>query len=407
MIEGPPPPPTALERFARALTLGAGAPALPVQLAADRAVLALKPSGALLVALGAAAPSSWDELGARAAAVLGTEKPDVLAGILPDVAAIVLVGANLRDANLAAAPQVVPSLARPVHWIVLRPDGELLVDSRAVPGVPRKFLRAIDDALRAALGRGPVATVSEAELDAEARFRALMSRGRISPWTLALVVACFATTSLEFFRGAQTRGELVGMGALVGRLALHGHPEMLLSYGFLHGGFFHVMMNMLALDAVGRPLEKLIGGRRMLVVFTLSVLGGGLLVSVVHPEQLVVGASAGIFGLITALLGIALRGGGDLPELARARIRRSIVMTLLLNLGISLLPSVSLLGHLGGSIAGLALGMSGLLTSGLALPWRAPPAPARAKRMAAFYALASTLCVAALAVSVIVAWTRG
>jgi hypothetical protein len=130
-------------------------------------------------------------------------------------------------------------------------------------------------------------------------------------------------------------------------------------------------------------------------------------VAAVKPDQLVVGASGGIFGLITALLGLALRGKDDLPALARARIQKSIWSTLLINLFISLLPGVSLLGHAGGAAVGLLLGLSGILTAGVNLPWRAPPQPEKAARMDRLFRAIGAVCIAALALSVGIAWWRG
>jgi membrane associated rhomboid family serine protease len=138
-------------------------------------------------------------------------------------------------------------------------------------------------------------------------------------------------------------------------------------------------------------LETIVGARRMIVTFTLSVLGGGLLILALKPTQLVVGASAGIFGVMTALYGISLRSS-DLPPVVRTRLRRSLGATLLLNLFISLLPNVSLLGHAGGAIAGFALGASGLLTN---------------RRMSRVDTVAAIACAAALAGSVLVALVRG
>ena len=93
--------------------------------------------------------------------------------------------------------------------------------------------------------------------------------------------------------------------------------------------------------------------------------------------------------------------------MARSRIKRGIWSTLLINLFISLLPGVSLLGHAGGALVGLLLGISGLLTAGVDLPWRAPPEPEKAARMARLFKILGAACIAALALSITVAWVQG
>lgn len=88
-------------------------------------------------------------------------------------------------------------------------------------------------------------------------------------------------------------------------LSLEGVKEWrvwtLVTYGFLHANFLHILVNMLAIFFVGRILEGQIGGRNILKVFLFSVvLGGGmwLMISGWRGEVLV-GASAGGFGLMT------------------------------------------------------------------------------------------------------------
>ena len=53
-------------------------------------------------------------------------------------------------------------------------------------------------------------------------------------------------------------------------------PWQLLTYGFLHGGFTHLLFNMLALYMFGAPLELTWGPRRFLVYYLICVVGAGL-----------------------------------------------------------------------------------------------------------------------------------
>jgi membrane associated rhomboid family serine protease len=224
--------------------------------------------------------------------------------------------------------------------------------------------------------------------------------------TIAIVVACSAMYVVQLLLAGRTEQSLLDLGAMQGRWVREGHPEALVSYAFLHGGIFHILMNMSALMAVGTALESIVGARRTLVVFTLSVIGGGLALLFFKPDQLVVGASGGIFGVMTALYGISLRGS-DLPVRTRSRLRKSLGSTLVLNVLISFLPNVSALGHAGGALVGFVLGVSGVLTTGVALPWREAPEPVVAARINRIYDVAALACVAGLIGSVAVALVRG
>ena len=404
-----------LLRFVDALTVGHDATALLVQLEPDRAALALRPNGLLVVALDARTPEPWDVVCERVATALHAETPEVIAGLHPNVAVVVLLGTGATLDDVVSAPQRIAGLERDVHWIAVAPSGAMTVDDRSIPGAASSALREIDRTIERAIrasgsdagneARALAERFGEQTLADESRFRGVaLAPARRA--TLAIVVACSAMFVVQMLLAGRTEQSLLDLGALEGRWVRAGHPEALVSYAFLHGGVFHILMNMSALFSVGTALESIIGARRTIVVFALSVLGGGIAILLFKPDQLVVGASAGIFGVMTALYGISLRGS-DLPAMARSRLRKSIGATLGLNLLISFLPNVSLLGHAGGALAGFVLGVSGVLTTGIALPWRPAPEPALASRMNRTFDVAALACVVMLVGSVAIALVRG
>jgi len=75
-----------------------------------------------------------------------------------------------------------------------------------------------------------------------------------------------------------------------------------LSYGFLHStaGLWHILGNMLGLYFIGRILEPMLGRERFLFLYLGSTLIGGLVYLAFHfsDPQLVVGASAAVFGIM-------------------------------------------------------------------------------------------------------------
>lgn len=76
---------------------------------------------------------------------------------------------------------------------------------------------------------------------------------------------------------------------------------MFISYGFLHGGAMHLVVNMMTLFSLGRPIIARIGSFRFVLLYVLSLLGGGagfgLLSESTSP---MVGASGALFGLAGA-----------------------------------------------------------------------------------------------------------
>jgi membrane associated rhomboid family serine protease len=74
------------------------------------------------------------------------------------------------------------------------------------------------------------------------------------------------------------------------------------TYLFLHGGFFHILFNMLALWMFGCELERTWGPRRFLFYYLLTGVGAGLTIVLVGPNSLVatLGASGAIYGVLLA-----------------------------------------------------------------------------------------------------------
>jgi len=74
------------------------------------------------------------------------------------------------------------------------------------------------------------------------------------------------------------------------------------TYQFLHGGLFHLLFNMLALWMFGCTLERRWGSQFFLRYYFVSVLGGGILNTLLVPDQIApsIGASAGIYGILLA-----------------------------------------------------------------------------------------------------------
>lgn len=77
-------------------------------------------------------------------------------------------------------------------------------------------------------------------------------------------------------------------------------PWGVATYMFLHGGFWHLAMNMLVLFFFGPPLEDRWGSREFLRYYIVCGLGGVALSFLFASGSAVVGASAAIYGLMLA-----------------------------------------------------------------------------------------------------------
>jgi membrane associated rhomboid family serine protease len=124
----------------------------------------------------------------------------------------------------------------------------------------------------------------------------------------------------------------------------------LITAAFLHIGPVHLAMNMLALLLFGAELERQLGRWRFLGLYVVSALGGSTAIQLFgDPGGYVAGASTAIYGLLGALGVLMLAHRQDI---------RGVLTLLAINVFISFLPGVSLLGHLGGLVAGaLAAGV--------------------------------------------------
>jgi len=125
----------------------------------------------------------------------------------------------------------------------------------------------------------------------------------------------------------------------------------LVTAAFLHVGPFHLVLNMLALLVFGAELERALGRGRFLALYFLSILGGATAIQLFgDPLVPVAGASTALYGLL---------GGLGVLLISRRQDLRGLVTLLVINVLISVLvPGISILGHVGGFVAGaLAAGV--------------------------------------------------
>ena len=120
---------------------------------------------------------------------------------------------------------------------------------------------------------------------------------------VSLVVCFVAQMILESTMGKEAFDNLFAL-SLQG--IERGWCWQLITFQFLHANFLHILGNMIGLYFFGRAVEEMLGPKGMLQLYLLSGTIGGLchialcLAFPTHFYQGVVGASAGVFGLIAA-----------------------------------------------------------------------------------------------------------
>jgi membrane associated rhomboid family serine protease len=135
--------------------------------------------------------------------------------------------------------------------------------------------------------------------------------------------------------------------------AVHtGQWYRLLTAPFLHANITHILFNMLTLLIVGSPVEAELGKLRFLAVYFVSALGGSVASYLLStPNQLGVGASGAIFGLMGSYFVLARRRGWDLSTIGGL-----IVVNLVIGFAST---EIDWRAHIGGLVSGavVTLGM--------------------------------------------------
>jgi membrane associated rhomboid family serine protease len=122
---------------------------------------------------------------------------------------------------------------------------------------------------------------------------------------MAVITACFVLQSVFLVHGG--RGGWINQYLALSLSGLgQGYIWQLLTFQFLHGGLLHLVVNLIVLYFFGRALEDHLGRRRFLRLYLGTGVVGGLMQMMFaalfpgHFGGAVVGASAGVFGLVAA-----------------------------------------------------------------------------------------------------------
>ncbi|MBM3286818.1 MAG: rhomboid family intramembrane serine protease [Candidatus Eisenbacteria bacterium] len=195
---------------------------------------------------------------------------------------------------------------------------------------------------------------------------------------LRTVVGLLIAWNVIFFLGQSVAAQaLPGLDrfllytlGLVPRDVIHGRIWQLLTYMFLHGSFFHIAFNMLALWMFGSQLEFLWGGRRFIQYYLFTGIGAGITNTVFEASSSIpiVGASGAVYGLLLAY-GIYFPNRQILVYfLFPMRAKYFVILFGLLEFlasirGFTIRDGIAHLAHLGGLLFGL------IYIKGIPLRW--------------------------------------
>jgi membrane associated rhomboid family serine protease len=146
------------------------------------------------------------------------------------------------------------------------------------------------------------------------------------------------------------------------KVVLHGWIWQLVTYSFIHAGFWHWFGNMIGIWMFGSAFESSWGTRRFLELYSFGVIGAALTtitLSFAHalgrPDSITVGASGGVFAILIAF-GVVF-GENDIlmipfPVAIKAKYFVAILIVVTLAFAIQGGGNVAYVAHLGGLFFG-------------------------------------------------------
>lgn len=215
---------------------------------------------------------------------------------------------------------------------------------------------------------------------------------------LLLNVGLFLATVLVSSRGGNEGAfmsldprTLVTFGAMYRPLVAMGEWWRLLTAGFLHGGLFHIFMNMWGFMDIGAQVEELFGTPRMVAIYTFST-ATGFAASFYLGGGLSVGASAGIFGLIGAMIAVGTLYRNTVAQYLKTVYTRMAIYGIVIGW---VIPVIDNWAHMGGLAGGFCMAwLAGLERRDGGLQdriWRAVAIGCVLLTAAAFFTMASRL----------------
>lgn len=135
---------------------------------------------------------------------------------------------------------------------------------------------------------------------------------------------------------------------------------------WMHGGWLHIIPNVICQLQFFHMLEPDWGAFRTLVLFIVAGISGNLLSCAVDPCRVAVGSSGGLFGLMGAMVPYVIEYWYSIPRPLCILIFS--VVTVIISFATSLSSTVATWAHIGGLIGGILCGFMTITTPAAFLP---------------------------------------
>jgi membrane associated rhomboid family serine protease len=144
----------------------------------------------------------------------------------------------------------------------------------------------------------------------------------LPPAVLWLIGINVAIQLLRSVLSDDTDASLIQQFGLVPAAYTGGSTDLLsqvaapITYQFLHGGWIHLLVNMVTLAAFGAPVERLLGSRRFILFYLSAGVVAGLVHVLLFSDSVdpVIGASGAISGIFGGVL-MLMRSVGSLTSI--------------------------------------------------------------------------------------------
>lgn len=169
-----------------------------------------------------------------------------------------------------------------------------------------------------------------------------------------------ARTFQEFlasiFADSENVNVLINAGAKYTPAILAGQYWRLVTPIFLHANILHVGLNMLNFLLLGLIIEHIFGHLRFLLIYLLTGIISTLASFVFAPQEVSVGASGAVFGLVGAYSAFILAHRQAFPYHGITALGW-LILVIGINLGLGfVIPGVDNFAHVGGLLSGCLLG---------------------------------------------------
>jgi len=175
---------------------------------------------------------------------------------------------------------------------------------------------------------------------------------RAASFTSLMLLICWAVFLIDQVLPKQNGyGTLLLAGALIPTFVEQGQWYRLITSGFLHFNWPHIIFNSIALFQAGALVEYIYGTARYATIYLAALLGGSVLayITTAGSQTVTAGASGAIMGVFGAMAVLGLK----LPPL-RKELLQNAILPIVLTLGYGFSnPGISNAGHIGGVITGV------------------------------------------------------